>query len=497
MFTDGEGFVKLRIRIFVVFSLFIIFPVTLFSLEKKVKSILISGKQVESAVNLEVSSYKTFKFQVLPDTYAVELTLSGVPADLDLFVKYGKKIDNYDNVDYVKATDSYDEKLLITRMSDPPLSDGYYYVDVAYQRDSLPAVKGRRISVIPFTLSLKEKKAVITASLVSGKAESSTLLPENGMAALFSFNVPENTQAFRVDIAKTNSDLDIMCGYEKRIVTKKNYDFISETLLGKESLIVKNHDGSPLKPGTYYITAFDQAGGDYPEPFSITASFGMVPPPELLEIPGFTPPANEMENALFSTVEVIGEAGKGSGCLVSSSGYIITNYHVIKNNRNTLSRNIYIAMNMSLRNPPDELFKAKLVDYREKSDLALLKIDSGLYGQPLPEGEVFPHFSLGASADLKIGQPLSIVGYPGVGGTGSRASVSLTTGIVSGFDDTGSISFIKTDAEINSGNSGGAVIDVYYNLVGLPTVIIGEDSGQIGYITPVSAIPPEWYRYFR
>ncbi len=489
---------SLRTCAVILLVLFMSVP-ALFSLEKKggIKEELLPGKVAEAVVDLGVRSYTTFKFQVSPDTYAVTLTLSGAPADLDLFVKYGKKIDNYDNVDYVKATDSFDEKLLITRVSDPSLSDGYYYVDVAYQRNVLPAVKGRRVSVIPFTLTLQEKKAVVTAPLTAGETRGAVLLPDNGMAATFSFTIPEDTPVFRVDISKTNSDLDVMCAYENKVITKKNYDFISETLLGKESLVVKNSDGSPLKAGTYYITAFDQAAGDYPEPFSITASLGMSPPPELQEIPGFVPPRNELENALFSTVEIIGRAGKGSGCIVSPSGYIITNYHVVKNSLNPLSNYIYVAMNISLHTPPDELFRAVLVDYREKSDLALLKIDSGLYGQPLPPGEVFPYFSLGLSSKLTIGQPLSIVGYPGVGGTGSRASVSLTTGIVSGFEDTSVTSFVKTDAEINSGNSGGAVIDVYYDLVGFPTVTIGEDSGQIGYITPVSAVPAEWFRYFR
>ncbi len=497
--TIGEISVKLIIKITAIIFISLFLPGALFSLEKKggIKEELLPGKQVEASVDLTVKSYKTFKFKVSPETYTATLTISGAPADLDLFVKYGKKIDTYDNVDYVKATDSYNEKLLITRMSDPSLSEGYYYVDVAYQRDVLPAVKGHRINVIPFTILLKETKATVTSTLLPGEAYTASLYPETGMAATFSFNVPEQTQVFRVDISRTNSDLDLMCAYENNVITKKNYDYISETLLGKESLVVRNNDGSPLKAGTYYITAFDQASGDYPEPFSITASMNTLPPPDLLKIPGLIPPGNEQENALFSTVEIIGGAGKGSGCLVSPSGYIITNYHVIRDNRNTLSKNIYVAVNRSLRNPPDELFRARVVDYREKSDLALLKIDSGLYGQPLPRGELFPYFSLGTSTNLKIGQPLSIVGYPGVGGTGSRASVSLTTGIVSGFEDTGLTSFIKTDAEINSGNSGGAVIDVYYNLVGFPTVTIGEDSGQIGYITPVSAIPSEWFRYFR
>lgn len=489
---------KLYTRIFIIF-IFFITSINLFSLEKKggVRIELQPGKKVQSVIDLKVRSYKTFTFKVLPDTYAIELTLTGAPADLDLFVNYGRKINNYDNVDFIKATDSNNEKLIITRLSDPALTEGIYFVDVAYQRDDLPAPQARKITDIPFSLSLKEKKISIAGSLNDGIPFNAFLYPADGMASTFSFNVPENTNSFRIDISKTNSDLDLMCSYNNRMVTRKTSEFISETLLGKESLVIKNKDGSPLRAGVYYIAAFDQAAGEDPEPFSITASFSQLPPPQLLLIPKMVPPENELENALSATVEVIGEAGKGSGCLVSSDGYIITNWHVIKNNNDAPSGNIFIALDLSSHTPPDELFKARLIDYRISSDLALLKIDSGLYGQPLPKEETFPFFTFGDSKMLKIGQPVSILGYPGVGGTGSRASISLTTGIVSGFEDTATGYYIKTDAEINSGNSGGAVIDVYYNLVGIPTVTIGEDSGQIGYITPVSSIPNTWFRYFR
>ncbi len=490
-----RSFIK-TIAIFII--LFIPFN-SVFSLEKKgsVKNELFPGKQVRSIIDLNAKSYQTFKFQVPSDAYAVELILTGAQADLDLFVKYGKRIDNYDDVDFYGTTDSYNEKLLITRLSDPELYDGVYYVDVAYQRNTLPVVANRKITSIPFTLELKEKKAEIYSFLNSGQTVSAALKPNEGMAATFAFRVPEKTLFFRIDVSNTISDLDIMGTYQEKIVTRENSDFISETLLGKEFLVVENKDRTPLKAGVYYITVFDQVSGEYEEPFSITASFSKLPPARVAVIPEFSPPGDEFENALFSTVEVIGEAGKGSGCLISPDGYIVTNWHVIKNNSGTVSENIYIAMNISPNRPPEELFKAKLIDYREKSDLALLKVESGLYGQRIPRGRVFPYFPLGDSDSLKLGQPLSILGYPGVGGTGSRASISLTTGIVSGFEDSTENSYIKTDAEINSGNSGGAVIDVYYNLVGLPTVIIGEDSGQIGYITPVSSIPHEWYRYIR
>ena len=484
-------------KIIIISVIFLFFSNSLFALEKKsTVEKIIPGSVIAEKLDLNEKNYKTYTFQVLPDTYAVEISLSDAPADLDIFVKYGEKIKNYDDVDYTAATDNYSEKIVLSRMSDPILADGTYFLDVAYQRDILPVVKNRRVAEIPFKLEIKERKVKVESVLTPSMTEEGVLSPGNGMAAVYAFNVPEGTPFFRVDVSGTDSDIDLMVGYGKKIVTLDNCDYIGESLLGKESLIVKNSDKSMLLPGTYYITVFDQVAGDYEEKFSVTAGFKALPPPALSTIRNLPPPRDEQENAILSTVEVIADAGKGSGCLVSGDGYILTNWHVIENFNNQPSENIYIAVNRSYNKPPEELFRARIVEIDRDSDLALLKIESGIYGQPLPFTPDFPHFTLGSGVKVKIGQPISILGYPGVGGTGSRASLSLTTGIVSGFEKTEAGSYIKTDTEINGGSSGGAVIDVYFNLVGIPTVIIGEDSGQIGYITPVSAIPARWFRYF-
>ena len=80
---------KIIIRTTAIFFIVLLFPGSLFSLEKKggIKEELLPGKQVEASVDLTVKSYKTFKFKVSPETYTAAITISGAPADLDLFVK--------------------------------------------------------------------------------------------------------------------------------------------------------------------------------------------------------------------------------------------------------------------------------------------------------------------------------------------------------------------------------------------------------------------------
>ncbi len=79
-----------------------------------------------------------------------------------------------------------------------------------------------------------------------------------------------------------------------------------------------------------------------------------------------------------------------------------------------------------------------------------------------------------------------------MGGAGSRVSVTLTKGIISGLMRFYDGYLYKTDAEMNPGNSGGAVVNAFYELIGLPTTIVGDASGKMGFIHPVSLLPPSW-----
>ncbi len=129
-----------------------------------------------------------------------------------------------------------------------------------------------------------------------------------------------------------------------------------------------------------------------------------------------------------------------------------------------------------------------------KSDMALVEVTSGLYLQPIPEDYDFPYLDLGDSDALRNCAPLQILGFPVTGGTGSRVSVTYTTGVVSGFESVRFGTIIKTDADISSGNSGGAALDSEFRLIGLPTSVVPEPGGnaQVGYIHPVNVIPDAW-----
>ena len=160
------------------------------------------------------------------------------------------------------------------------------------------------------------------------------------------------------------------------------------------------------------------------------------------------------------------QAGLGSGVIVSSSGYILTNNHVVEG-----ADEIEVVLNDTRKT------RAKVIGTDPDTDLAILKIDL----------DKLPVIVLGNSDELQVGDPVLAIGNPfGVGQT-------VTGGIVSalGRNQLGINTFenfIQTDAAINPGNSGGALVDASGNLLGINTAIYSRSGGSmgIGFAIPVS-----------
>jgi len=158
------------------------------------------------------------------------------------------------------------------------------------------------------------------------------------------------------------------------------------------------------------------------------------------------------------------EDGLGSGVIVSSNGYILTNNHVVAD-----SDELKVALNDGRE------FVAKVIGTDEKSDVAVIKI----------EAEGLPVATLADSDKLRVGDVVFAVGNPlGVGQTVTMGIVSATgrnnLGILNNEQGVGYENFIQTDAAINQGNSGGALIDAKGRLVGINTAIISPSRGNIG-----------------
>ncbi len=467
--------------------------------KQKNRNELVSGETISGEVDVisSGSACRTYMVRITPEDFSLHLVLDNSPADLDIYLNYGKEILDYNLVEVFSVTDYFCEEIYLNRLSSVPLQDGTYYIDIVYQHPYPPVVDGKQLSAVPFSLSTDVVPAGIEKRLVPGRPASSELLPEEEMVKTFAVDVPSGASALRVDIFNTICDIDLLIGYEKDILTRDNADFSADSFLGRETFIITADSYKPLKAGTYYISVMDQVANGHSAGFSILATLSENCPEVLKKIPVVLIPERGIDNAVKAVVEVIADSGKGSGTLVSPDGLILTGWHVVENNQKKLSSNIYVGLNLSPYYPTEELFKAEVVEYDIEKDLVLLKIKSGLYDQPIPYGYSFPYLKIGDPGELVPGQPVSFLGYPGIGGTGSRASISLTRGVICGFEMMPYGLIFKTDGLINSGSSGGAAINAYYELIGIPLSVIGEDSGQMAYIHSVGMIPDSWMRIIR
>lgn len=216
------------------------------------------------------------------------------------------------------------------------------------------------------------------------------------------------------------------------------------------------------------------------------------------QVPAATP-ASSLERALRATVQIFvpidGErrSSGGSGSVLTGKGHILTNFHVVGDKETGQLHNrdgvIYIAVSPSdLKGQPEVRYVAELVQSDLKQDLALLKIRALQDGRALPADLGLTALPVGDSDTVSIGDELSIIGFPGLGGD----TVTFTKGSVAGF--LSAEGWIKTDAEINSGNSGGAAINSAGELVGIPSAAATADGsgaetqvpGKIGLVRPVN-----------
>jgi S1-C subfamily serine protease len=431
-----------------------------------------------------------YRLQVTEDTYAVELALSDATADLDLLIR---RTDG--SLFSVSESTDYNERVLLTRLSEPALETGTYTVEVSYQLPEPPRLGNQIVVEIPYKLTVRSVSTRPEGRLVPGEPRSGILSPEEGMRLTYSIKIPEDAEALRLDIVESAGDIDLFVAQGNAYANPFLSEHRSESFLSRESIVITRRSVPPLQSGTYYVSVIDQLSRDRPVGFSVLATLDASPPALLLTLPTLEIPQDPLDRALLATVELVtGDDSGGSGVLVSPEGHILTNWHVIRGPAGVNSENIYVGMSLDHRKPSQELFRAELVDAAPERDLALLRVSAGLHGQALPPGYRFPFVPIGDHERLRVGENLGFVGFPLVGGTGSRVTITYTRGVVSGFEETSVGTIIKSDAEINEGNSGGAALNDDFELVGLPTQVVGFDAGQLAYIYPVGLIPEEWLR---
>ena len=166
-----------------------------------------------------------------------------------------------------------------------------------------------------------------------------------------------------------------------------------------------------------------------------------------------------IQDLLFGRGTERAQIGTGSGVIISPDGYIITNNHVIEG-----------AQSLSVTLNDNRTLNAELVGADPRTDIALLKINSD---------EELPYTRFGNSDQAKVGEWVLAVGNP------FNLTSTVTAGIISAksrdLSGENSQSFIQTDAAVNPGNSGGALVNLNGDLIGINTAITSQTGSYIGY----------------
>lgn len=168
----------------------------------------------------------------------------------------------------------------------------------------------------------------------------------------------------------------------------------------------------------------------------------------------------------ITTVE--NSATQGSGIILTSDGYVVTNAHVIGNSKTTYLLQVVTSDGKS--------YNAGVVGYDSRTDIAVLKID---------DAKDLKAAAFGNSENIELGEDIIVVGNPG----GLDYQNSITKGIVSAVDrkmsSTSLVKYIQTDAAINPGNSGGPIVNLYGQVVGIATAkIVSEKYEGMGFAIP-------------
>lgn len=440
----------------VVGAVFALFVVVAFPLSAKDRpggtSSLRPGQPVSASISLSggYEWFTSFRFPVTDSTFAIEISIADSPADLDLFL-----IDSHGDVATYSELNDFNESLFLSRTGDPGLYTDEYTVEIHYQYDAPPEVDGELLRTIPFRLTLRTVGLEPTAHLSPGDVTSGLLLPDNAMMVLYEIEIPDEVEAFRIDLSDTDGDLDLFVHRSSFPSSPYQATYQAQTLVSTESLVVTGSASRPLGAGFYYVMVLDQVTDEHQVSYTLSVTAGDDPPDHLTGIADLPVHTGALDHALLATVELSTPAGAGSGCVVSDNGLVLTNWHVVRGDDDLPVDQIVVGFSLDATRPPAELFTAHVVDYVVETDLALVQIDAGRYGEPIPAGLSFPYFAQLATELPRIGQHLRFVGYPWIGGTGSRASVTYTAGVVSGFQHTSVGTVVKSDGEVNPGNSGG------------------------------------------
>jgi len=451
-----------------------------------------TGQDVGGTVSETRGAARLYVFRIPDDAVQVDVSLRSTDGDVELRAVCAETPpERDDDWSWTAHADGEHAKLSLTRHAESDLRSGPFLVEV--RPISAAAHHGDRRN-LPFTLRVDATRLAAPRAIVPGSAVDAATSPAEGHRCDFVVEVPKDAKALRIDLVEAERDFDVIASQKGTPLDADAAEWTAESALARESVVIgADSDPKLTGGGKLWFAVVDPSLYDAPVSFRVIVTLGTDPPAEALAIPVLPQPSDPRDRAVAAVVEIIVEDGSGSGTIVTEDGLVLTARHVV-GDRTGDDGDISIAMDLDTLAMTRDLFRAKVVKTDEALDVALLRITSGLRGQPLPTDYRFPACPVAFDALPRLGDELVTLGFPEPAGTGTRAPVMFSKGVVSGFERERAGLRIKTDAFVASGSSGGAALDSRYRLVGVPvfTMSDSDHTALLGFLVPVTELPKEW-----
>ncbi|MFP4514548.1 MAG: trypsin-like peptidase domain-containing protein [Parcubacteria group bacterium] len=182
------------------------------------------------------------------------------------------------------------------------------------------------------------------------------------------------------------------------------------------------------------------------------------------------------ELSLFST---------GSGVIIDSKGTVLTNHHVVtlEDDFDSTEKeaSYMICLTEDINNEPECKYSGELIASDKDLDVALLKIQNI---DNYSNKESFSYLNLNTSETISVNDEVTVLGYPSIGGN----TITITKGVLSGKENKYNKSWLKTDAVMSYGSSGGAAIDSKAGVIGITSSSHSDTLGSLGYIISANSL---------
>lgn len=423
---------------------------------------------------------------------------NGAGADVDLYLRRSSPIaTGAGDADYMALSTGPRERLLVGGVRELP--KGTYYLEVVLVDGCGPVSVTLRMRTIPLragrgTWGDEDPPLLEPGAWIEGKVGAG--LPG---VTWYRVRVPAGTITMHAVLYGADAPLDLL------LIRRTDGSIMHRAMSPRVDERLDHAFSEPPDTPRHFVLGVLNRNANEPEiAYRLTLTFDEPPgpPPGVAWPPVMTTEGlNPDERVAAATVEITvkGDAG-GSGACVTPDGLILTCRHVLETAERggpVQESGILIAFPSRFDTAPTQSFLARLVHEDAAKDLALLQITTDVFGRRLAKDAALPTVVLGDDQALRLGSPVAVCGYPAEGSAHARTPVVLTRGAVAGLERAGgSLRWVKTDAWIGLGHSGGCLVDAERRLVGIAAATLGPNDA-LGLAVPLSAVPEGWLRTIR